>query len=117
MNTPFKVGETYKTRDGSEARLVAELPDRRLVFAVLREGVWMAWARERDGRAEARFENPGDILPPRRGVWVAVDVETGEPLYRTIVFEEPPSSDHGCDYRWRLFVEAEPQPEDGRGTR
>tara|TARA_R100001230_G_C5683832_1_gene191934 strand:- start:1718 stop:2071 length:354 start_codon:yes stop_codon:yes gene_type:complete len=115
-DTPFKVGETYKTRDGSEARLVAELPDRRLVFAVLREGVWMAWTRERDGRAEARFENPGDILPPRRGVWVAVDVETGDPLphYQT-VSERPgplvPWPTYGDRMGvWRFFVEAEPQP-------
>ena len=110
--TPFKVGETYKTRDGRDAVLIVcdfDLDDP-LIFKVKTDEGWLVADRQKDGRFIPGRQDVKDILPPRRGVWVAVDVETGEPREYCDAFRDRPSTQLGDECEWRFFVEAEPQP-------
>lgn len=111
-DTPFKVGETYKTRGGEDAVVLAidfdlEFP---LIVKVKSHGRWAMFYRRADGRISETSDFTCDILPPRRGVWVAVDVETGEPREYCDAFRDRPSTQLGDECEWRFFVEAEPQP-------
>ena len=120
--TEWKTDVEYRTRDGREVRFVGEAPDGTLVFAVAAAGdAWAIGVRHADGRRHPGEDLPSDILPPRRGVWVAVDVETGEPNPGSGASSVEPAKKTrwrvaGLPGRpdvwleWRFFIEAEPQP-------
>ena len=109
-DTPFKVGETYKCSDGRHAVLIARDDDLRnpLLWKILSAGEWHQMSTPLSGKTE----NPNqiDILPPRRGVWVLVNAETGVPDYgyRSAASYKPECVPRGSE--WRFFTEAEPQP-------
>ena len=68
-DTPFKVGETYKTRGGEDAVVLAidfdlEFP---LIVKVKSHGRWAMFYRRADGRISETSDFTCDILPPRRG--------------------------------------------------
>lgn len=67
----FKVGETYKTRDGRNARVVAFVPDakyadERMVAVV--NGQIFTYCE--DGASSLDGEGVLDLLPNKRTVWV-----------------------------------------------
>lgn len=115
--TDWNTETKYRTRDGRIARFIGKSPDGIPVFAIKDCHNWNVETRWSCGsnRSSSGSESD-DILPPRRGVWVAVDVESGEPsTWKNPQFEKPDGwlngvTASGQRIEWRFFVEAEPQP-------
>jgi hypothetical protein len=71
----FKPGETYKTRDGREARVYAVDGGRNqniIHGALLMDGAWLSQTWSSDGRMIKGNLCPEDLMPPKRGLWVNV---------------------------------------------
>lgn len=114
--TEWKTDVEYRTRDGREARFIGSSPDGTPVFAMRVSGnSWSVGVRHRNGHVQTCGDCPGDILPPRRGVWLAADIATGriDPQAGT-AHTKPSEMDPWVNARgqfvWRFFIEAEPQP-------
>jgi len=69
---PFKVGETYPMRFNGEQVKVIDVdpsqPAHRVV--AIRHANGLLGMRYADGRVSADDDSPGDLMPPKRVVWV-----------------------------------------------
>ena len=70
--TTFKPGETYKTRDGREARVYAvDGTSARPIHGAIYNGThWSLNEWKADGRQRTAGENGRDLMPPKRELWV-----------------------------------------------
>lgn len=73
--TTFKPGETYKTRDGREARIYAVdgRGDFSIHGAILDKDGWYPAEWTKSGRHYGpEMAGPSDLMPPKRELWVNV---------------------------------------------
>ncbi|SFI15257.1 hypothetical protein [Albimonas pacifica] len=110
--TEWNTETEYRTRDGRVARFVGLSPDGTPVFAVLIAGnAWEVGVRRRDGKFHVGVDCPGDILPPRRGVWVLWNQATDRAVEFTYACNDAPRlKTENPQYEWRFFIGAEDQP-------
>jgi hypothetical protein len=104
----FKVGKTYKTRDGREAKVVAVVPGTKDDYgmAVVLDG--MLFCYRNNGRKNQYGESSNDLLPNKRTVYVNFFSEKhSDPVWANVYLSES-DADSGFMHSERLGNRAYP---------
>lgn len=107
----WNTDDEYRTRGGEPARYIGKTPAGDCVFYVHCIDRWVLVNVHPSGRREGPRgrDNRDDILPPRRIVWVLMDLATGRPAPSALHSTHAPSEAPPVGKQWRRFVEDDTQ--------
>jgi hypothetical protein len=107
-NCKFQVGQTYKTRDGREAKVVAVVPNAKDGFGIAAVCEGLLFCCLYDGRRQTIGESGRDLLPNKRTVYVNFFSEKhSDPVWANVYLSES-DADAGFMHSERIGNRAYP---------